>query len=118
MKAEISDIQEAHIEERQELEQTQNELTRDLKLKYGACISYCWPRRRTLINMMCIMNTICPGRGGYLYCDYVQTESDVKKAWHKGTMKVFTYLYAKGLAMKSIYVHYITDLRLHNIMFK
>ncbi|KAI3357873.1 hypothetical protein L3Q82_015538 [Scortum barcoo] len=34
VKAEIHDIQEAHIEERQELEQTQNELTRDLKLKH------------------------------------------------------------------------------------
>ncbi|CAM9095196.1 unnamed protein product [Lampetra planeri] len=36
VKAENQDIQEAHINERQELEQTQNELTRDLKLKYGA----------------------------------------------------------------------------------
>uniref|UniRef100_A0A8D3DXE9 Kinesin-like protein n=1 Tax=Scophthalmus maximus TaxID=52904 RepID=A0A8D3DXE9_SCOMX len=35
VKAEIHDIQEEHIKERQELEQTQNELTRDLKLKYG-----------------------------------------------------------------------------------
>ncbi|XP_053280581.1 kinesin-like protein KIF3B isoform X1 [Pleuronectes platessa] len=34
VKAEIHDIQEAHIRERQELEQTQNELTRDLKLKH------------------------------------------------------------------------------------
>ncbi|XP_077403217.1 kinesin-like protein KIF3B [Vanacampus margaritifer] len=34
VKAEIQDIQEAHINERQELEQTQNELTRDLKLKH------------------------------------------------------------------------------------
>ncbi|XP_061908773.1 kinesin-like protein KIF3B [Entelurus aequoreus] len=34
VKAEIHDIQEAHINERQELEQTQNELTRDLKLKH------------------------------------------------------------------------------------
>lgn len=33
VKDEISDIHEAHISERQELEQTQNELTRDLKLK-------------------------------------------------------------------------------------
>lgn len=33
VKAEIHDIQEAHIKDRQELEQTQNELTRDLKLK-------------------------------------------------------------------------------------
>uniref|UniRef100_A0A8D2ZF76 Kinesin-like protein n=1 Tax=Scophthalmus maximus TaxID=52904 RepID=A0A8D2ZF76_SCOMX len=33
VKAEIHDIQEEHIKERQELEQTQNELTRDLKLK-------------------------------------------------------------------------------------
>lgn len=34
VKAEILDIQEAHINERQELEQSQNELTRDLKLKH------------------------------------------------------------------------------------
>lgn len=34
VKAEIHDIQEAHIKDRQELEQTQNELTRDLKLKH------------------------------------------------------------------------------------
>ncbi|XP_077466910.1 kinesin-like protein KIF3B [Stigmatopora argus] len=34
VKGEINDIQEAHINERQELEQTQNELTRDLKLKH------------------------------------------------------------------------------------
>ncbi|XP_037101532.1 kinesin-like protein KIF3B [Syngnathus acus] len=33
VKAEIHDIQEAHISARQQLEQTQNELTRDLKLK-------------------------------------------------------------------------------------
>nr|XP_061801997.1 kinesin-like protein KIF3B [Nerophis lumbriciformis] len=33
LKAEIHDIQEAHITTRQQLEQTQNELTRDLKLK-------------------------------------------------------------------------------------
>ncbi|KAJ8265253.1 hypothetical protein COCON_G00143520 [Conger conger] len=34
VKAEISDVQDAHIQERQELEQTQNELTRELKLKH------------------------------------------------------------------------------------
>ncbi|XP_061698063.1 kinesin-like protein KIF3B [Syngnathoides biaculeatus] len=34
VKAEIHDIQELHINERQELEQNQNELTRDLKLKH------------------------------------------------------------------------------------
>lgn len=34
VKAENQDIHEAHIKERQELEQTQNELTRELKLKY------------------------------------------------------------------------------------
>ncbi|XP_043566443.1 kinesin-like protein KIF3B [Chiloscyllium plagiosum] len=34
VKAEIHDLQEEHIKERQELEQTQNELTRDLKLKH------------------------------------------------------------------------------------
>ncbi|KAE8293022.1 Kinesin-like protein KIF3B [Larimichthys crocea] len=34
VKAEIHDIQEAHINDRQDLEQTQNELTRDLKLKH------------------------------------------------------------------------------------
>ncbi|XP_034551878.1 kinesin-like protein KIF3B [Notolabrus celidotus] len=34
VKAEIHDIQELHIHDRQELEQTQNELTRDLKLKH------------------------------------------------------------------------------------
>ncbi|XP_029470588.1 kinesin-like protein KIF3B isoform X4 [Rhinatrema bivittatum] len=33
VKAEIQDLQEEHIKERQELEQTQNELTRELKLK-------------------------------------------------------------------------------------
>ncbi|KAJ8412306.1 hypothetical protein AAFF_G00145730 [Aldrovandia affinis] len=33
VKAEIHDVQEEHIRERQELEQTQNELTRELKLK-------------------------------------------------------------------------------------
>lgn len=37
VKAEIHEIQEAHISARQQLEQTQNELTRDLKLKYGTC---------------------------------------------------------------------------------
>lgn len=36
MKAEIHDLQEEHIKERQELEQTQNELTRELKLKYAS----------------------------------------------------------------------------------
>uniref|UniRef100_A0A3Q0RFC4 Kinesin-like protein n=1 Tax=Amphilophus citrinellus TaxID=61819 RepID=A0A3Q0RFC4_AMPCI len=34
VKAEIQDLQEVHINRRQELEQTQNELTRDLKLKH------------------------------------------------------------------------------------
>ncbi|KAK6308534.1 hypothetical protein J4Q44_G00218050 [Coregonus suidteri] len=34
VKTEIHDVQELHIKERQELEQTQNELTRDLKLKH------------------------------------------------------------------------------------
>ncbi|XP_023696942.1 kinesin-like protein KIF3B isoform X2 [Paramormyrops kingsleyae] len=34
VKSEIQDAQEAHIKERQELEQTQNELTRELKLKH------------------------------------------------------------------------------------
>ncbi|XP_015260569.1 PREDICTED: kinesin-like protein KIF3B [Cyprinodon variegatus] len=34
VKAEIQDIQEGHIKERQEHEQTQNELTRELKLKH------------------------------------------------------------------------------------
>nr|XP_014353786.1 PREDICTED: kinesin-like protein KIF3B isoform X2 [Latimeria chalumnae] len=34
VKAEIQDLQEEHIKERQELEQTQNELTRELKLKH------------------------------------------------------------------------------------
>lgn len=34
VKAEIQDVQEAHIKERQELEQSQNELTRELKLKH------------------------------------------------------------------------------------
>ncbi|GAA6104201.1 kinesin-like protein KIF3B [Tachysurus ichikawai] len=34
VKAEIHDVQEEHIEERQELEQTQNELTREIKLKH------------------------------------------------------------------------------------
>lgn len=34
VKEEIHDIQEAHINDRQDLEQTQNELTRDLKLKH------------------------------------------------------------------------------------
>ena len=33
VKAEIHDLQEEHIKERQELEKTQNELTRELKLK-------------------------------------------------------------------------------------
>lgn len=33
-KAEIQDVQEEHVRERQELEQTQNELTRELKLKW------------------------------------------------------------------------------------
>ena len=32
-KQEIQDLQEEHVTERQELEQTQNELTRELKLK-------------------------------------------------------------------------------------
>ena len=32
-KLEIQDLQEEHVRERQELEQTQNELTRELKLK-------------------------------------------------------------------------------------
>lgn len=34
-KAEIQDLQEEHTKERQELEQTLMELTRELKLKYG-----------------------------------------------------------------------------------
>lgn len=34
VKAELQDIQEAHSKERQDLEQNQNELTRDLKLKW------------------------------------------------------------------------------------
>ncbi|KAM6977383.1 kinesin-like protein KIF3B [Aplochiton taeniatus] len=34
VKSEIGDVQELHIQERQELEQTQNELTRELKLKH------------------------------------------------------------------------------------
>ncbi|KAJ3586381.1 hypothetical protein NHX12_012779 [Muraenolepis orangiensis] len=34
VKAEIQDVQEAHIKERQDLEQSQNELTRELKLKH------------------------------------------------------------------------------------
>ncbi|MBN3275945.1 KIF3B protein, partial [Polyodon spathula] len=34
VKAEIHDLQEEHIKERQEMEQTQNELTRELKLKH------------------------------------------------------------------------------------
>ncbi|KAG9329004.1 hypothetical protein JZ751_008480 [Albula glossodonta] len=34
VKSEIHDVQEEHIKERQELEQTQNELTRELKLKH------------------------------------------------------------------------------------
>lgn len=34
-KQEIQDMQEEHIKERQELEQTQDELLRELKLKYG-----------------------------------------------------------------------------------
>ncbi|CAN2389888.1 Belongs to the TRAFAC class myosin-kinesin ATPase superfamily. Kinesin family [Pristimantis euphronides] len=34
VKAEINDLQEEHVKERQELEQTQNELTRELKLKH------------------------------------------------------------------------------------
>ena len=33
-KQEIAELQEEHIRERQELEQTQEELTRELKLKY------------------------------------------------------------------------------------
>lgn len=33
VKAEIHDLQEEHIKGRQEMEQTQNELTRELKLK-------------------------------------------------------------------------------------
>lgn len=33
VKSEIQDIQDSHIKERQDLEQTQNELTRELKLK-------------------------------------------------------------------------------------
>ena len=38
-KQEIQDLQEEHVRERQELEQTQNELTRELKLKYVHCTS-------------------------------------------------------------------------------
>lgn len=34
VKAEIQDAQDEHVKYRQELEQTQNELTRELKLKY------------------------------------------------------------------------------------
>ena len=36
-KQEIAELQEEHIRERQELEQTQEELTRELKLKYVMC---------------------------------------------------------------------------------
>ena len=34
MKAEIQDVNDEHVRSRQELEQTQNELTRELKFKY------------------------------------------------------------------------------------
>lgn len=98
MKAEIHDIQEAHINERQELEQTQNELTRDLKLKYGACISYCWPGRKTLINIISIMNTICSAREGNIYCNNVQPASDFMLS-HLNTdiIKIVAYFFCKGI---------------------
>lgn len=42
VKQESQDIQEEHSRERQELEQTQNELTRELKLKFELIIlKYC-----------------------------------------------------------------------------
>ena len=43
VKSEIQDIQDSHIKERQDLEQTQNELTRELKLKYGLCLTSSGP---------------------------------------------------------------------------
>jgi len=52
VKAEIQDIQGEHIKERQEYEQTQNELTRDLKLKYGASIS-AWYSCLLLLAVSC-----------------------------------------------------------------
>lgn len=51
VKTEIYEVQELHIKERQELEQTQNELTRDLKLKYG-------PRQATNQHTSLISHTL------------------------------------------------------------
>lgn len=53
MKAEIQDLQEAHINERQEMEQIQNELTRDLKLKYEVCISMLAWHKSLVKTVMC-----------------------------------------------------------------
>ena len=45
MKQELEDLKEEHSRERQEYEQTQEELLRELKLKYVACSYLCCFRR-------------------------------------------------------------------------
>ncbi|KAM9394099.1 kinesin-like protein KIF3B [Pholidichthys leucotaenia] len=49
MKAEIQDSQETHIKERQELEQTQNELIRDVKLKHLIIENFIPPEEKNKI---------------------------------------------------------------------
>ncbi|XP_032817298.2 kinesin-like protein KIF3B [Petromyzon marinus] len=47
VKAETQDVQDEHVKERQELEQTQNELTRELKLKYLTMENFIPPEVRS-----------------------------------------------------------------------
>lgn len=57
-KQEIQDLQEEHSKERQELEQTQEELTRDLKLKYGYSMSRKDIIFKRAFFLICVFKTI------------------------------------------------------------
>ncbi|XP_060923632.1 kinesin-like protein KIF3B [Limanda limanda] len=50
MKAEIHDIQEAHIKKRQELEQNQNDLTKELKLKHLIIENFIPPEEKSKLD--------------------------------------------------------------------
>ncbi|XP_042189420.1 kinesin-like protein KIF3C isoform X1 [Callorhinchus milii] len=54
VKAEIQDLQDEHVRERQDLEHTQNELTRELKLKYLIIENFIPPEEKNKI-----MNRLC-----------------------------------------------------------
>eukprot|EP00064_Thunnus_orientalis_P008516 superscaffoldBa00001015_g8539 len=100
VKAEIHDIQEAHINERQELEQTQNELTRDLKLKYGACLSHYRLARETWIpTVFCLLRTqsaVAEEDND----DHLQTGSAVTLFLVRLKHSVYGIILAKRLAME------------------